>query len=206
MDIDKLAKAIQILIREELKEQLPTLIKEVTKREVAKKVGKMKKSMLREIKNQMEKSTPKQRRKQQVVQEEDDPFAKAQQALDEDRQQNNNSAPRQKTSKFSSNPMINDILNETAQQKQQPQQDQGDSEFRTMNFDSSDVGTVAAKSPEIDRASMAAKMGYGDMAGGASMPQQTINNKPVNPNDPKTQSVQKALSRDYSELVKRFKK
>lgn len=207
MDIDKLTKAIRILIKEELKQQLPVLIKEVTKREVANRVGKIKKSLLREMKAEMKRGTS----QAQPQVEEQDPFTRAQQALDEDRKTNGGhqtSQQDQEPTRFSKNPMINDILNETAHSNQKPQQPSGQDEFRSMNFNSSDVGRVAAHSdnPQMDRSTMAAKMGYGDMAGGASMPQTTISNKPVNPDDPNTQKVQQAMQRDYSELVKRFKK
>jgi hypothetical protein len=39
MNTDKLLKAIQILIKEELKEQLPTLIKETVKAEMKKLIA-----------------------------------------------------------------------------------------------------------------------------------------------------------------------
>jgi hypothetical protein len=35
MNVDKLLKAIQILVKEEVKKQLPTIVKEVVKREVS---------------------------------------------------------------------------------------------------------------------------------------------------------------------------
>ena len=88
---------------------------------------------------------------------------------------------------FSKNPMINQILNET-----RGGIPQGDGGFRTMNFGQGDMGSIAGGT------AMADKMGYGDMARG---PQPT--GLGVQTGVPE---LDKALNRDYSELVKRFKK
>jgi hypothetical protein len=88
---------------------------------------------------------------------------------------------------FSKNPMINQILNET-----RGGLPQGDGGFRTMNFGQSDMGSIVA------RTAIADKMGYGDLAKG---PQST--GLGVQTGVPE---LDKALNRDYSELVKRFKK
>jgi hypothetical protein len=91
-----------------------------------------------------------------------------------------------KSKEFSKNPMINQILNETRAAVS------NDGGFRTMNFGQSDMGSI------VGRTTIAEKMGYGEFAGGG---QKTgLGVKTGN------ESLDKALNRDYSELVKRFKK
>jgi len=61
-----------------------------------------------------------------------------------------------------------------------------------MNFGQGDMGSI------LGRTAIAEKMGYGEFAGGGQktgLGVQTGN-----------ESLDKALNRDYSELVKRFKK
>lgn len=87
---------------------------------------------------------------------------------------------------YTKNPMINQILNETRTAVS------NDGGFRTMNFGQSDMGSI------VGRTTIAEKMGYGEFAGGGQktgLGVQTGN-----------ESLDKALNRDYSELVKRFKK
>jgi hypothetical protein len=88
---------------------------------------------------------------------------------------------------FSKNPMINQILNET-----RGGIPQGDGGFRTMNFGQGDMGSI------VGGTAMAEKMGYGDMAKGPSPTGLGVNTGVA--------EIDKALNRDYSELVKRFKK
>jgi hypothetical protein len=88
---------------------------------------------------------------------------------------------------FSKNPMINQILNET-----KGGIPQGDGGFRTMNFGQSDMGSIAG------RTAIADKMGYGDLAKGPSPTGLGVQTG--------VPELDKALNRDYSELVKRFKK
>ena len=88
---------------------------------------------------------------------------------------------------FSKNPMINQILNET-----RGGIPQGDGGFRTMNFGQGDMGSIVGKS------AIAEKMGYGDLAKGPSPTGLGVNTGVA--------EIDKALNRDYSELVKRFKK
>jgi hypothetical protein len=91
------------------------------------------------------------------------------------------------TKQFSKNPMINQILNET-----QGGIPQGDGGFRTMNFGQGDMGSI------VGGTTLAEKMGYGDMAKGPSPSGLGVNTG--------VPELDKALNRDYSELVKRFKK
>jgi len=82
-----------------------------------------------------------------------------------------------KKTNFAKNPTLNNILNETA--------------------NTSDFGDW----PEIDANSLRAK--FAGMQDGAA-PQTDINNRPVDTSNLEP-SLGKALTRDYSELVKRFK-
>ena len=88
---------------------------------------------------------------------------------------------------FSKNPIINQILNET-----RGGIPQGDGGFRTMNFGQGDMGSIVGKT------ALAEKMGYGDMTKGPSPTGLGVNTGVA--------EIDKALNRDYSELVKRFKK
>jgi hypothetical protein len=92
-----------------------------------------------------------------------------------------------KEKEFSKNPMINQILNETRTAAAN-----GDGGYRTMSFGQSDMGSIAG------RTAMAEKMGYGDFAGGAQKSGLGVQTGVA--------ELDKAFNRDYSELVKRFKK
>ena len=91
------------------------------------------------------------------------------------------------TKQYSKNPMINQILNET-----RGGIPQGDGGFRTMNFGQGDMGSIAGRTAVAD------KMGYGEMARGPQPTGLGVNTGVA--------EIDKALNRDYSELVKRFKK
>ena len=165
MDTDKLLKAIQILIKEELKEQLPALIKETVRAEMKKLIAEGKQSAkpkttgLSMAKAMMEDDTIVESIEQKVVPQK----------------------------QFSKNPMINQILNET-----RGGIPQGDGGFRTMSFGQGDMGSIAG------RTAVAEKMGYGEMAKGPQPTGLGVNTGVA--------EIDKALNRDYSELVKRFKK
>jgi hypothetical protein len=165
MDMDKLLEAIQILIKEELKEQLPALIKEGVKAEM--------KKMLSETK-----IAPKPQSKG---------ISMAKAILGDEPIQESVQQKVAPTKQFSKNPMINQILNETAMAPAT-----GDGGFRTMNFGQGDMGSI------VGRTTIAEKMGYGDLAKGPSPTGLGVNTGVA--------EIDKALNRDYSELVKRFKK
>jgi hypothetical protein len=157
MNTDKLLKAIQILVQEEVKQQLPALIKEGVKAEM--------KKMMAEGK---------------VVKPKSEGLSMAKAILGDDE-------PRVESKKeYSKNPMINQILNET---KAAVGTDGG---FRTMSFGQADMGSI------VGRTAMAEKMGYGDFTKG---PQSTGLGVQTG-----VAELDKAFNRDYSELVKRFKK
>jgi len=165
MDMDKLLEAIQILIKEELKEQLPALIKEGVKAEM--------KKMLSEGK-----VAPKPQSKG---------ISMAKAILGDEPIQESATTKVVPQKQFSKNPMINQILNETAMAPAT-----GDGGFRTMNFGQGDMGSIAG------RTAIAEKMGYGDLAKGPQPTGLGVNTGVA--------EIDKALNRDYSELVKRFKK
>jgi len=165
MDMDKLLEAIQILIKEELKEQLPALIKEGVKAEMKKMLSEGKVAQKPQSKGiSMAKAILGDEPIQESVQQKVVP-----------------------TKQFSKNPMINQILNETAMTPST-----GDAGFRTMNFGQGDMGSI------VGRTAIAEKMGYGDLAKGPSPTGLGVNTG--------VPELDKALNRDYSELVKRFKK
>ena len=165
MNTDKLLNAIQILIKEELKEQLPALIKESVQAEV--------KRLLSEGK----KPAPK---------KESTGISMAKAILGDDAIMEA-SQPKVQPKTFSKNPMLNQILNETAMAPAT-----GDGGFRTMNFGQGDMSSI------VGGTAMAEKMGYGDLAKGPSPSGLGVNTG--------VPELDKALNRDYSELVKRFKK
>jgi hypothetical protein len=162
--MDKLLEAIQILIKEELKEQLPALIKEGVKAEM--------KKMLSEGK-----VAPKPQSKG---------ISMAKAILGDEPIQESVQPKQAPTKQFSKNPMINQILNETAMA---PSTGDG---YRTMSFGQGDMGSI------VGRTAIAEKMGYGDLAKGPSPTGLGVNTGVA--------EIDKALNRDYSELVKRFKK
>jgi hypothetical protein len=155
MNTDKLLEAIQILVKEEVKRQLPSIIKEVVKSELKR--------------NLSEQKQPK-----------NTGLSMAKAILGDDEPK----VVEQKT--YTKNPMINQILNETRAAVS------NDGGYRTMSFGQGDMGSI------IGKTAIAEKMGYGEFAGGGQrtgLGVQTGN-----------ESLDKALNRDYSELVKRFKK
>jgi len=162
--MDKLLEAIQILVKEELKEQLPALIKETVRAEVKKLIAEGK---------QTAKPQPIGLSMAKAILEDDTIIESVKEKVEQ--------------KKFSKNPMINQILNET-----RGGIPQGDGGFRTMNFGQGDMGSI------VGRTAIAEKMGYGDLAKGPSPTGLGVQTG--------VPELDKALNRDYSELVKRFKK
>lgn len=169
MNTDKLIKAIQILVKEEIKSTLPILVKEAVKAETA-KLLKENKELKKQLVSQRQPATP-------TFMDMD---------VNEGVQQ-----PKQ----YTKNSVINDILNQT-----KPFSQTGMNESvldRTMTFTTQNVPMGGGMAPDL-RAQMAAQMGYGDFSRGpqsGGLGVQTGN-----------ETLDKALNRDYSELVKRFKK
>lgn len=119
MDTDKLFKAIQIVVKEEVKKQL-SLIKEEVKKEI-----------LKEIKQSSttNSSIKKTKTLKDVVNETSDPFELANKILAADREQ----------PQYSKNPMINNILNET---RVRPNFSKDDGEWGTITPDMVGYGDV----------------------------------------------------------------
>jgi hypothetical protein len=159
MDSSKLLKAIQILIKEELKEQLPTLIKESVKAEV-------KRILSEQVKPQPKKQNT--------------GLSMAKAILGED----TSTKPVEEV-QYVKDAVLNQILNETRMSSMD----------KTVSFNNPNIAGAGLAGL---RAEMASKMGYGDMGGGVQpmgLGVQTGN-----------EALDKALNRDYSELVKRFNK
>ena len=235
MDTDKLLKAIRILIKEEIRSNLPKIVKEVVNHEVSRKTKKIESRLRKSIKKELIKEI--QTQVEDVNTDiDDDPFTIAERKLQESREQTQ--TVEQPEPSYSKNKSINEILAETAKSYNPGDLNRGHQvknggvpinmsmsnpdagstnedpmdtqeqmlEERTMKFNSSDVHKIGMnQSGEISRAEMAAKMGYGELTCGSRIPAETLEGKPVNTSDPKTQPVMKALNRDYTELVKRFK-
>ena len=136
MDTDKLVKAIQIIVKEEIKATLPKLVKEGVKREMAK--------LLKENQQLREALTP----KQPTFMDE---------AITE---QTVSQKP------LSKNPVLNEVLQQTQPFNSQQRSATGVPSYAgaptevssgTMVFNSNDVHTLGASN-------IAQQMGYGDMA------------------------------------------
>jgi hypothetical protein len=170
MNTEKLLKAIQILIKEEIKEQLPTLIKEGVRAEVKRLLA--------------EQSKPQQPKKESTG------LSMAKAILGETPKK---SEPKMEEVKYVKNDVLNQILNETRQQYAGATPNNMD---RTLNFSNPNI---AGAGLDGLRAEMAAKMGYSDMGNGGAQPGGLgVQTGHV--------ELDKALNRDYSELVKRFNK
>lgn len=162
MNTDKLFKVIQALVEQEVKRQLPIVLKEM--------VGNLDKQPIVEKTNKVEKvRTPS--------------IAKA--ILGETK-----SKPKEMV-QYTKNPVLNDILNETriSGGYMGAPAETGFEEYPTMNNPMRNMNPSNSK--ESIRASIAEKMGYGDMTPGLGV--KTGND-----------ALDKAFNRNYSELVKRF--
>jgi len=142
MDTDKLVKAIQIIVKEEIKVLLPRLVKEGVKKEMAK--------LLKENKQLKETiSKPKQ------------PTFMDESVSEE---------PIQVQKKFSNNPVLNEVLAQTqpfnAQQRQSTDED-----YRTMSFTSNDTHTLGASNiaQQMGYGDMSPKQGLGVQTGNAGL-------------------------------------
>jgi hypothetical protein len=204
MDSKKLAQIIKILVEAEVAKKqehfLTKIFPKILEEEVNNKFAKL----LKETKTK----TPTQVK-------EVDPFALAESVLKKERQQVQN----KQTKEFTKNPVLNEILNQTqpfnsAQRSglgggtsildtyQQPIQEAASYVPSYMDAEPDIDETLSFNNPVIAqvglgamRNQMASKMGYGDMVTGGGLGVQTG-----------VSHLDKALNRDYSQLVKRFKK
>ena len=117
MDTDKLIKAIQILVNEEVKQVLPKLVKEGDKKEMAK--------LLKENKQLKSALTKKQTPKQSTFMDENVVEQQVQQKP------------------LSKNPILNEVLQQTQPFSSQQRQSTG-ADYQTMNFTTNDTHTLGA--------------------------------------------------------------
>lgn len=208
MDSKKLAQLIKLVVEQEIKKQLPQMIKE----EVSK------------LLNETTKPIP----KKKDILEDVDPFELANQLLDKERVQPKKIQTEsvQPKRQFSKNQTINDILNQTqpftAAQRSAGPAGGGSSVLDNFQaeqpinegYTNSHIPNYMDAEPDIDetmsfgggamggiesmRSQMAAKMGYGDMNVGGNKGGLGVSTGLA--------GLDRILNRDNSELVKRFKK
>jgi len=204
MDTKKLAQIIKVLVEAEVAKKqehfLTKIFPKILEEEVNNKFAKV----LKENKTKL--TTPI---------KEVDPFALAESVLRKDRQQ----VQTKQSKEFTKNPVLNEILNQTqpfssAQRSglgggtsildtyQQPIQEAASYIPSYMDAEPDIDETISFNNPVAAqvglgamRNQMAEKMGYGDMVTGGGLGVQTG-----------VSHLDKALNRDYSQLVKRFKK
>jgi hypothetical protein len=207
MDSKKLAQLIKLVVEQEIKKQLPKMIKE----EVSRVLN--------------EGNTPAPKAKKDIL-EEVDPFELANLLLEKDRTQTIKEEVRQPqpVKQLSRNATINEILNQTkpfSAAERSGQVGVGASVLdnfqqpQPINEGNEWIPNYASAEPDIDetlsfnsgaqlglggmRSQMAAKMGYGDM-GSAEGKKQGLGVTTG------LAGLDRILNRDNSELVKRFKK
>ena len=173
MNTDKLVKAIQIIVKEELKAIVPTLVKEGVKAEM--------KKLLKENSQLREALTKK----------------PAQPTfMDNDVSEGITHTP-QPTRVLSRNPLLNEVLNQTqpfngTQNVESPYAGAPmEDEFRTLNFNTSDVHSMCGEN-------IAAKMRYAGMSSGPSKAGLGVTTGLA--------GLDRILNRDNSALVKAFDK
>lgn len=200
MDTKKLAQLIKVIVEAEVAKKheqfLTKTFPKILEEEVSRRLKNVERPSLK-----------------QVV-EEVDPFEMANQVLQQERQQPKKS--------FTKNPVINEILNQTKpfSKEQRVAGPVGGTrsvldQFQQQSVQESYVPNYMDAEPDIDqtitmgsslgaggveamRAQMAAKMGYGDMGGGAQRGGLGVTTG--------LPGLDRILNRDNSELVKRFKK
>ena len=139
MDTDKLVKAIQIIVKEEIKATLPKLVKEGVKREMAKLLKENK-----QLREAMKPQTPSQ-----------PTFMDSEPVFENNSYTYQSSQPQKPLSK---NPILNEVLAQTQPFNSSQRQSTGaGDEWKTMGFDSTSTHTLGQQN-------IAQQMGYGDMA------------------------------------------
>jgi len=210
MDSKKLAKLIQILVEAEVSKKqehfLTKIFPKILEEEVNAKMAKLLKET--KIKTPVQATTKT---------KELDPFALAESVLQKERQQTQNKP----TKEYTKNPVLNEILNQTQPFSSAQRSGLGgstsilDTYQQPIQEGASYIPNYMDAEPDIDetftfnnpvtaqiglgamRNQMAEKMGYGDFGGAqrGGLGVKTGND-----------ALDKALNRDYSQLVKRFKK
>jgi len=160
----ELAQLLELIVRKVVREEMKPLLKEVRKSS---------KPIIKEARK------PKQIRKIKEV----DPLDVSH-VLNADRVKTKTS-----TKEYTNNPMLNSILNETA----------NDGEWRNM-----DGKFGADQAQGFNRAGMVDAIGYGNGQSNM-MPTTDIDGKPVDTNNEQVAAVGVALTKDYSALMKAIK-
>jgi len=195
MNSKKLSRIIEIIVQKEIKKQLPAMVSEG----IAKSL--MRNSIARKSKST---NTPNTKEKKQ------DMFTLAESVLNRERNSIKESEHATEIKSLSKNPILNQILNETKPFRDGAALDYDDGnqydqtthlneDFKNMDKTIGLDSNGAAGGMDALRSQMASKMGYGDMVGQG--PQQ--GGLGVQTGVP---SLDKAMNRNYSELVKKFKK
>ena len=160
----ELAQLLELIVRKVVREEMKPLLKEVRKSS---------KPIIKEVRK------PKQIQKIKEV----DPLDVSH-ILNADRIKTKTA-----TKEYTSNPMLNSILNETA----------NDGEWKNM-----DGQFGAGQAQGFNRAGMADALGYGNGQSNM-MPTTDIDGKPVDTNNEQVAAVGVALTKDYSELMNAIK-
>jgi hypothetical protein len=213
MDSKKLAKLIKVIVEAEVAKKHEQFLTKTFPKILEEQVNLKLKSHLKELKGGV--STP----LTQVV-EEVDPFEQANQVLQQERTQV------QEQRKFTKNPVLNDILNQTqpfsSAQRSGGQVGSGGASVldrlpQQQIQENTHIPSYMDAEPDIDqtinmgsslgvggtdalRAQMAHKMGYGDMGGATHTTRSGLGVQTG------FSHLDKVLNRDYSQLVKKFKK
>lgn len=179
MNVDKLLKAIQILVKEEVRKQLPKVIEEVGNKINESNAKKVSKKIVRE----------------DIVVPNNTSISKA--ILEDDETE---------VREFTKNPILNEVLNETAKTYTGAPSEDTYAEWPTMNNPlQSAVPTTPQAQPQqvpaFDRTEIAAKMGYGDMApAGGGVSPTGLGIKTGLP------GLDRVLNRDNRELIRAMEK
>jgi pantoate kinase len=211
MDSKKLAKLIQIIVEAEVAKKQEHFLTKIFPKILEEEVNAKMVKLLKETKSKTPIQTT-------TKTKELDPFALAESVLQKERQQTQNKP----TKEFTKNPVLNEILNQTQPFSSAQRSGLGggtsilDTYQQPIQEAASYVPSYMDAEPDIDetftfnnpvtaqvglgamRNQMAEKMGYGDFGGGAQRGGLGVKTG----ND----ALDKALNRDYSQLVKRFNK
>jgi hypothetical protein len=169
MNVDKLLKAIQILVKEEVKKQLPTIVKEVVKREVSNLLNE------RTVDTPNKKINSKLSHSKTLVETDINSVSKKNKPIQLTKNPILNEVLSQ-TRPFTKNerdgsPAISSVLDKYESQITEGYEgmvdDGGFEEWPTMSNPLTNL-THTTTTPVFDRAELAAKMGYGDISAGPS--------------------------------------
>lgn len=193
MDAIKLAKVIQVAVQEAIKQELHRTINKSIKKVIKEELSLMKSQIIKELKtNKQSKPIKKEASLDDLVQT----------ALMEDRQ---STFPQQKN--FSTDPLINKILNETANNSDfSNHQDQDYTPYKDMfkqPLQSQDANTFGMSRQSIESTQQNIETDTTPLE--AMLPNQTPEGAPSRVSAEEIpDALKKALTRDYSGLVKKM--